>query len=41
MKNYHHRFDINEGKTLKILDLFTSYIEIKNEKENGKIIIDF
>ena len=40
MKNYHHRFDINEGKTLKILDLFTSYIEIKNEKENGKIIID-
>ena len=40
MKNYHHRFDIFEGKTFKILDLFTSYIEIKNEKENGKIIID-
>ena len=40
MKNYHHRFDIFDGKTLKILDLFTSYIEIKNEKENGKIIID-
>ena len=38
MKN--HRFDITEGKTLKILDLFTTYIEIKNEKENGKIIID-
>ena len=40
MKNYHHRFDIIEGKTLKIQDLFTSNIEIKNEKENGKIIID-
>ena len=40
MKSNHHRFNIYQGDTIKILDLYSTFIEIINETENGKIIID-
>jgi len=40
MKSNHHRFTIYQGDTIKIFDLYSTFIEIINETENGKIIID-
>ena len=40
MKSNHHRFNIYQGDTIKIFDLYSTFIEIINETENGKIIID-
>ena len=39
MTNYCQRFPIKEDNAFKTLDLHHSNIEIKNEKENGKLII--